>query len=45
MLTTAEKYGATVVDAPSEKVVGIIRDKNIVALWQGKSENGPKSTW
>ena len=41
--STAEKYGATVVDADHEKVVGIIRDKNIVALWQGKSENGPRA--
>ena len=40
---TAEKYGASVVDADNEKVVGIIRDRNIVAVWQGKSENGPRA--
>ena len=39
----AEKYGATTSDVDHKKVVGIIRDKNIVALWQDRSENGPRA--
>jgi carbamoyltransferase len=39
----AEKYGATTSDVDHKKVVEIIRDKNIVALWQDRSENGPRA--
>lgn len=39
----AEKYGAVVEDADDEKVIEIMRNKNIVALFQGRSENGPRA--
>ena len=39
----AEKYGASVSDVDHKKVVETIRDRNIVALWQGCSENGPRA--
>ena len=39
----AEKYGATTSEADHKKVVEIIRNKNIVALWQDRSENGPRA--
>ncbi len=39
----AKKYGADVVDTDKKKVVELIRDKNIVTIWQGKSENGPRA--
>ena len=40
---TANKYGASIVDSDNEKVVELIRNKNIVTLFQGKSENGPRA--
>ena len=40
---TASKYGASVVEADNAKVVEIIRNKNIVTVFQGKSENGPRA--
>lgn len=40
---TAEKYGATVSDASHEDVVNLITSKNIVANFQGRSENGPRA--
>ena len=40
---TANKYGATVVDADHKKVVELIRNKNIVTMFQGRSENGPRA--
>jgi len=30
-------------DASYEKIINIIKDKNIVAIFQGKSENGPRA--
>lgn len=39
----ADKYGATVVEADNKKVVDLIRNKNIVTMFQGKSENGPRA--
>jgi carbamoyltransferase len=41
---TAEKYNATSVhNASNEDVVKLLREKNIVALFQGRSESGPRA--
>ena len=37
------KYNATWEDADDEKVVGILKDRNICTIWQGRSENGPRA--
>ena len=39
----AEKNGATTSEADHKKDVEVIRNKNIVALWQDRSENGPRA--
>jgi carbamoyltransferase len=39
----AEQYGATVTEANHKTLVDLIRSKNIVALFQGRSENGPRA--
>lgn len=39
----ADKYGATVSKATHKTLVDLIRSKNIVALFQGRSENGPRA--
>lgn len=39
----AGEYGAFVEDADDEKIVDIITSKNIVAMFQGRSENGPRA--
>jgi len=40
----ADKFGANrVFEANNEDVVNLITDKNIVAIWQGKSEAGPRA--
>jgi len=39
----AEKYEATVKDATHEDVVELMTNKNIVAVFQGRSENGPRA--
>lgn len=39
----AKKYSAEVVDATHDDVVDLMRAKNIVALYQGRSENGPRA--
>lgn len=39
----AEKYNAKVEDATHETLVDLITTKNIVALFQGCSENGPRA--
>lgn len=39
----AEKYHGTVSDATHEDVVELMRGKNIVANFQGRSENGPRA--
>jgi len=41
--TLAEKYEATVQDATHEDIVELMTSKNIVALFQGRSENGPRA--
>lgn len=38
-----ETYGATVSDATDTDVVDLITNKNIVSLFQGKSESGPRA--
>ena len=43
IVDTADKYGAIVEDADDEKVVDLITNKNIVALFQGRSESGPRA--
>ena len=40
---TADKYGAEVVDATHEDIIKLITNKNIVALFQGRSEAGPRA--
>ena len=39
----ASKYNATVQSATNEDVIKLITDKNIVSIFQGKSENGPRA--
>jgi carbamoyltransferase len=39
----AEEYGGTVEDCDNNKAVELLRNKNIVALFQGRSENGPRA--
>lgn len=38
-----EKYNGTINDASDEDVVELLRNKNIVAFFQGRSENGPRA--
>jgi carbamoyltransferase len=38
-----EKYNAVVVDASDTDVVELITNKNIVTIFQGRSENGPRA--
>jgi len=40
---TAIKYEAQVKDASQTDVVNLIKDKNIVSIFQGRSENGPRA--
>lgn len=40
---TANKYGAEVIDATNDNIVDLITNRNIVTIWQGKSENGPRA--
>lgn len=40
---TAEKYQAEVCSATHQDVVNLMQGKNIVALFQGRSENGPRA--
>ena len=40
---TSEKYNAQVAEATHETVVDLIKNKNIVALFQGRSEAGPRA--
>lgn len=38
-----EKYNGIIIEADDEKIVELLREKNIVALFQGRSENGPRA--
>ena len=40
---TAEKYNAQVTDAQHNDIVKLMTDRNIVTLFQGRSENGPRA--
>jgi len=40
---TAEKYNATVTDASDKDAVALLKDRNIVVMHQGRSENGPRA--
>ena len=40
---TAEAFGLKVVDADYHTVVDLLENKNIVAMFQGRSENGPRA--
>jgi len=39
----AEVEGATITDATHKDVVALLRGKNIVTMFQGRSENGPRA--
>ncbi len=41
--TLAEKYDCTTSDATHDDIVELITSKNIVSLFQGRSENGPRA--
>ena len=43
LLSKAELEGVEISDATNSDVIDIIRDKNIVAVFQGQSENGPRA--
>lgn len=38
-----EEFNMKEVDATNEDIVNLLRNKNIVALYQGRSENGPRA--
>ena len=38
-----EEYGASITDITDSDVVSLIRQKNIVSMFQGRSENGPRA--
>lgn len=41
--SVANKYNADIADATEKDVVNLMRDKNIVAMFQGRSEAGPRA--
>ena len=41
--SVAAKYNATVVDATHQDIIELMTSKNIVANFQGRSENGPRA--
>lgn len=43
ILEVIKKYNAEISDASQEDVVNLITDRNIVTLFQGRSENGPRA--
>ena len=43
ILKIVKKYNAEIIDATNEDVVKLITDRNIVTLFQGRSENGPRA--
>ena len=40
---TVEKYNAKISDANHADVIKLLREKNIVTMFQGRSENGPRA--
>lgn len=43
IIDTADKYGGVVSDAQNQDVINLISKENIVSLYQGKSEAGPRA--
>tara|TARA_A200000159_G_scaffold78308_1_gene72616 strand:- start:1778 stop:3571 length:1794 start_codon:yes stop_codon:yes gene_type:complete len=43
IIGTADKYGGVVTEVTNEDVVNLITSENIVSLFQGKSEAGPRA--
>lgn len=43
IIDIADKYSGTVTDAENKDVIDLISNENIVALFQGKSEAGPRA--
>lgn len=43
VVVLAKKHNAEIVDATHDDIVDLLRAKNIVALYQGRSENGPRA--
>jgi len=43
IMDLAKKYEAEFIDTDNQKVVDLITKKNIVAIFQGRSENGPRA--
>jgi carbamoyltransferase len=43
IVSTVEKYGAEVTDGCNKDVIDLITNKNIVAVFQGSSESGPRA--
>ena len=41
--SVVEKYNAKVTDATKEDVVELLKSRNIVTIFQGRSENGPRA--
>ena len=41
--TVAQKYKAEVKDATNNDVVELLKNRNIVTIYQGRSENGPRA--
>lgn len=39
----AKKYKGSVIDSNNKEIVKLLRGKNIVAIFQGRSENGPRA--
>jgi carbamoyltransferase len=43
IIDTADKYGAEVTEGSDQDVIDLITNKNIVAMFQGRSESGPRA--
>ena len=43
IIETADKYGAEVSEATDDVIIDLITEKNIVAMFQGQSESGPRA--
>lgn len=41
--TLSKKFGAMIKDATNEEIVDLLENKNIVSIFQGRSENGPRA--
>ena len=41
--SVVKKYNADIVDASQDDIINLMVDRNIVTLFQGKSENGPRA--